>query len=123
MVLLVVSTILSLPAALADNSLIPQWMVSYRSSLLDSRQALLNRRGELNSRLSFLETARRQCDVYLAGDLSKDDHDRLIGARGDVTQRINDLRSWLSDVERGLLDVDSSLRSVEQSMTRIACIK
>ncbi len=123
MALLVVSVLFSVSSALADNSLIPQWMITYRASLLDGRQALLNRRSELNSRLSALETAKRQCDIFLAGDISKDEHDSLISARAAVTQRINDLRAWLDDVERGLIEVDSSLRSVETSMTRIACIK
>jgi len=121
--LVAISLFFALSPVLADNSMIPSSLISYRDSLLGERQSLLAQRSDANSRIATLETAKRQCDVFLAGDISKVDHDRLIGARAAVSGRINDLKSWLEDVQSDLLDVDACLRDCESRMTRWACLK
>lgn len=120
---IVMLSVVSAFPARADNSMIPPYLTNYRDSLLRQRQDLLNQRSQAVSRLTELETAMRSCDAYLSGPSTKEDRDRLIAARAAVTERINDLKGWLADVQSDLLDVDACLRDCESRMTQWACLK
>lgn len=108
---------------LAGNSNVPSSLLSYRDSLLGQKKTLLDYRAEANNRLTRLETARRASDAFLNTDCCKEQYDRVIAARTQIVQRINDLQSWLSDIEKAIIATDSDLRDVESRINAWACLK
>lgn len=121
--LLLLSFFTAICPSFADNRNIPSSLLSCRDSLLSQRKALLEKRSEANSRLAYLETARRNCDTCINSITDKQEYNRVVAARAVVSQRINDLQAWLNDIEKCILTVDDLLRDCESRINYWACLK
>lgn len=112
----------SLPA-FAGAADIPLQMLSMRDRFLGERSRYLNRRSDLNQRLTTMRNMQLEIDRLLGSNVNDCHYGDLVAAKNRLLMAQRDLQRQLDDVEKALINNNQDLANIDYNIQRFACLR